>query len=82
MALYLFYNKTRCADVGGLQMWLNTNNLIIYGLLNTPIEIPITNEILITQLNAWYNAQSMDDTTYITVDGNLPMQLKLKALKK
>jgi len=82
MNLYVFYTKTRCADLAGLQTWLSANNLIIYGILNTPTEIPITNENLIAQLDAWYNAQSMDDTTYITVDGDLPMQLKLRALKK
>ena len=52
MNLYVFYTKTRCADLAGLQTWLSANNLIIYGILNTPTEIPITNENLIAQLDA------------------------------
>lgn len=64
------------------KQYFGSNNYTVYYILATPTETPIINSTLISQLDAWYNAQSMDDTTYITVDGNLPMQLKLKALKK
>lgn len=69
-------------DVTAYKTWIANNNLTIYYPLDTPTETQITDATLISQLNAWYNAQSMNDITYITVDGNLPMQLKLKALKK
>ncbi len=69
-------------DATAYKTWIADNNLTIYYPLDTPTETQITDATLISQLNAWYNAQSMDGTTYITVDGNLPMQLKLKALKK
>lgn len=69
-------------DATAYKTWIADNNLTIYYPLDTPTETQITDTTLISQLNAWYNAQSMDDTTYITVDGDLPMQLKLRALKK
>ena len=69
-------------DATAYKAWITDNNLTIYYPLATPVETPITNENLITQLDTWYNAQSVDDITYITVDGDLPIQLKLRALKK
>ena len=65
-----------------MNTWLSNNNVIVYYPLATPTETQITDATLISQLDAWYNAQSMDDITYITANGDLPMQLKLKALKK
>lgn len=61
---------------------LQNLNAHAYTLMNTPTDTQITDSTLISQLNAWYNAQSTNDITYITVDGDLPIQLKLKALKK
>lgn len=79
----IFINdNTYSQDFAGWKEWLDSVDCYICFSLATPIETQITDETLIAQLNAWYNAQSMDDITYITVDGNLPMQLKLKALKK
>ena len=58
----------------------NRDDYIVYPLA-TPIETPITDETLITQLNAWYNAHSLNGTTIITSNGNLPMIIKVRALK-
>ena len=53
---------------------------VVYPLA-TPIETPITDETLISQLNAWYNAHSNNGTTIITSNGNLPMIMKVRGLK-
>ena len=58
----------------------NTNAYAVIPLA-TPIETPITDETLISQLNAWYNAHSNNGTTIITSNGNLPMIIKVRALK-
>ena len=58
----------------------NNDDYIVYPLA-TPIETPITDETLISQLNAWYNAHSNNGTTIITSNGNLPMIIKVRGLK-
>lgn len=79
----IFINdNTYSQNFAGWKEWLDSVDCYICFSLATPIETQITDETLISQLNAWYNAQSMDDITYITADGDLPIQLKLRALKK
>lgn len=81
---FIFYNKNRCADVNELKTYLNNNNLILYGTLATSIEEPITDTTLINQLNMIYKrAQSYNEKTYITINNNtdLPIKLKVRALK-
>lgn len=58
----------------------NRDDYIVYPLA-TPIETPITDETLISQLNVWYNAHSNNDTTIITSNGDLPMIIKVRGLK-
>jgi hypothetical protein len=53
---------------------------IVYSTKNQ-IETPITDETLISQLNAWYNAHSNNGTTIIESNGDLPMIIKVRALK-
>ena len=45
------------------------------------IKTPITDTTLIEQLNNWYNSQSFTGTTIITSNGDLPLILKVRALK-
>ena len=71
MALYLFYNKTRCADLTALVTWLSANNVIVYGGLATPIDEEITDENLIAQLEALRNASTYINQTNIITSGNL-----------
>ena len=62
---------------------LNTNGnpLLVYQVLATPVEIPITDTTLINQVKALYTAQSIKGTTIITSNGNLSMIIKVRALK-
>lgn len=71
MALYLFYNKTRCADLTALVTWLSANNVIVYGGLATPIDEEITDENLIAQLEALRNASTYINQTNIITSGDL-----------
>ena len=49
--------------------------------LATPTTTPITDTTLISQLNNIYKLKSYDDTTNISVSGNLPMIIEASALK-
>ena len=57
------------------------SDMYIVGELNTPIETPITDTTLINQLEEIYNIQSVNGTTIIETNGNLPMIIKCRALK-
>lgn len=76
---YTSYNTTTLAQ---FKTWLSSNRPVFYYVLKTPVITEITNTTLTTQLDQLYNAQSINGITHITVNGNLPMQLKVKALKK
>lgn len=76
---YSSYNTTTLAQ---FKTWLASNRPIFYYVLKTPTITEITNTTLISELNNLYNAQSGKGTTYIKVYGNLPMQLKVRALSK
>lgn len=78
----IFVKNTNYASAPQLNAWLAEINPDFYYVLDTPTNTEITYQPLITQLNILYNAQSMNNITYITVDGDLPIQLKVKALKK
>lgn len=69
-------------DLSGFKTWLSTHNTIVYYILETPTITEITDTTLISQLNNLYNAKSYDDTTVITIDGNLPSILNVSALEK
>lgn len=67
-----------------LETWksyLANNNLEARYALNTETDIEITDTTLINQLENWYNAQSFNGTTIITSNGDLPMPIKVRALK-
>lgn len=61
--------------------WLSTHNVKVVYPLATPTTETITDTDLIEDLNNLYYAQSNDDTTNISVSGNLPMILSVSALK-
>lgn len=61
--------------------WLTTHNLEIYYVLATPNLIEITDTNLHNQVKMLYNAQSLNGTTIITSNGNLPMIIKVRGLK-
>lgn len=64
-----------------LKTYFDNNDVYFIYPLATPIETPITDETLISQLNAWYNAHSNNGTTIITSNGDLPMIIKVRGLK-
>ena len=64
-----------------LKTYFDNNDVYFIYPLTTPIETPITDEALISQLNALYNAHSNNGTTIITSNGNLPMIIKVRGLK-
>lgn len=61
--------------------YLSNNPIKIVYELATPTTETITDEYLISQLNALYNAKSCNGQTNISVDGQLPMILDVSALK-
>lgn len=81
MALYLFYNRTRCADLTALVTWLSANNVIVYGGLITPIEEEITYTPLIRQLDELYNSGLYDVTNISQDNSNEAFVLDLEACK-
>ena len=81
MHLYVFYTKTRCADLAGLQTYLSANNLIIYGILNTPIEEEITYAPLLRQLDELYNSGLYDVTNISQDNSSEAFILDLEACK-
>lgn len=60
------------------EKFLNTD---IYYRLATPIDTEIIDTTLINQLEDIYNIQSVNGTTIITSNGDLPLVLKVRALK-
>lgn len=61
--------------------WLSTHNVLLYYILATATDTEITNTTLINQLEDIYNMQSVNGTTIIEINGNLPMIMKVRALK-
>lgn len=77
----IFFICTDIANsVSAFKTWLSTHNVIVAYVLGTPIDIEITDTTLKSQLENWYNAQTIEGTTTINVSGNLPMIIKARAL--
>ena len=68
-------------SVDAFKTFITTNNMEIVYQTEQPIETPITDTTLINQLNAWYYSQSFTGTTIIEINGNLPLIIKVRALK-
>lgn len=62
--------------------WLSTHNVLLYYILATPTDTEITDTNLINQLEDIYNMQSVNGTTILEINGNLPMIMKVRALSK
>ena len=78
---YIYIRNNDITSVADFKTWLSTHNTEVVYETRQPIETPITDETLITQLNAWYNAHSNNGTTIITSNGDLPMIIKVRGLK-
>ena len=58
------------------KQWLTDNGVLFYYALATPTDTEITNPLLVAQLDNFYNkAVTYANTTYIDVDGDLPVIL-------
>lgn len=62
--VYFAISQTNLAD---FRTWLGSNNVTLYYVLETPVEIPITDTTFITDLNNMYQAMCYDGTTNITI---------------
>lgn len=58
-------------DISLYKTWLSTHNITIYWVYETPIETQITDENLITQLDALRNASTYINQTNIITSGDL-----------
>lgn len=61
--------------------WLSTHQTTICLARATPTLTEITNTTLINQVKALYNAHSLNGTTIITSNGDLPLIIKVRGLK-
>jgi hypothetical protein len=77
----LYIKNIDMDNANALKTWLETHNTILYYALETPNDIEITNETLIEQLDNLEKMKSYNGTTNIAVVGNLPMIMKVRALK-
>lgn len=68
-------------DIENWSNWLATNLPKAYYPLETPTDTEITDTSLINQLEDIYNIQSVNGTTIVEINGNLPMIMKCRALK-
>lgn len=87
---YLDYNGTQLlinfsakgtTSLEQFKTWLSTHNLLGYYKLKTSTDTEITDTTLINQLEDIYNMQSVNGTTIVEINGNLPMIIKCRALK-
>lgn len=68
-------------SVEAFKTFITTNNMEFVYQTEEPVETPITDTTLIQQLNNWYYGQSLDGTTIIEGNGDLPMIIKVRGLK-
>lgn len=77
--------KSRLAteDEAGFKDWLSTHNPTVYYILKTPTGDKITNNTLISQLEEFEKAKSVDNKTFISqINEQLPFILDVSALSK
>ena len=72
---------TNSTNVTNFKTWLASNNTDLRYVLATATDTEITNTSLINQLNNIEKLMSYNGTTNISVSGNLPIILNVKALK-
>lgn len=71
---FAYNDMTTLAD---FKSWLSNNNVTVYYVLNSPIIIEITNELLVNELNSLMRTHLPYGTTYITSQGDLPIILDI-----
>ena len=72
------FNST---NLSGWKDFLDENDVYVYCPLATPTSTEITDTTLIQELEELYNMYSYSGTTNISISGNLPFIMKVRALK-
>ena len=80
---YLFFGfpNENTTTLATWEAWLSTNKPSVFYILAIPTDTKITDTTMISQLEDIYNMQSVNGTTIIEINGNLPMIMKVRALK-
>ena len=76
-----FPNNSNIDTLQEVKDFVDSNEIIAYYVASSPNDIEITNTSLIEQLNNLEKLMSYNGTTNISVSGNLPIILNVKALK-
>lgn len=84
LAIFILRSYLSEQTIGAFNSWIENNPSYLYGALTTPVDIPITDATLISQLNDLYdNGRSYDGITNITStyeNGNEQMIIYAEAL--
>ena len=80
-AFYIYYADISNYTVDQFKTWLASNNVTLYYLLATVTNTKITDTILISQLEAIYNAPLYEETNITQTNNDLPMVLDITACK-
>ncbi len=81
--LFIHFPNSSTNTIALFKTWLESNNVELYYILNTPTTTKITDYELINQLNELEKAKGYDNTTnIIQANDNLPFILDVRALKK
>lgn len=74
-----------CSTASDFKTWLSTHNATVYYALATPTDTEITDETLLSQLNAIYDIELKEGTVNISITAtspNLPASLKATIIPK
>lgn len=77
---YVVFRNTSFTSFEDFTTFLNNNNVYAYYVLATATREEITGTLK-DQIKALYNSQSFNGTTIIEIDGQLPLIIKVRALK-
>ena len=77
---FVDFRNTAFTSLEEFTIFLSNNNVYAYYVLATPTKEEITGTLK-DQIKALYNSQSFNGTTIITSNGELPLVLKVRALK-
>lgn len=78
----IYTETTKGMTLEAFKTWLGNNNIEVRYVYETPTDIEITNETLIGQLEALWNATSYRGQTNITqVSNDLPFMMEVSALE-
>lgn len=79
--MYFFIPNSIASNLSQLQTWLTTHLMEVYYTLLNATDTKITDTTMISQLEEIYNLMSYTGTTIIEIDGQLPLIIKVRALK-